>query len=51
LEEIEYNEDGVELRTVQRWVQENEHNIGLANLRLLARVFECGDPVENSNCQ
>jgi hypothetical protein len=51
LGKIEYNEDGVELRTVQRWFQENEHNIGLANMRLLARVFGCGDPVENSNWQ
>ena len=41
---IEGNREGVELRSVQVWFQDNDNGISDANIRWLARVFGCGDP-------
>lgn len=41
---VESTGSGVELRTVQRWFQDNDQGIKTDNIRLLARVFGCGDP-------
>ena len=35
---------GVDLRTVQHWLQDNDRGIRPENIRWLARVFGCGDP-------
>lgn len=42
---------GVDLRTVQLWFQENDKGISTANIRWLARVFGCDDPVATSEWQ
>jgi hypothetical protein len=36
--------DGIEVRTVQHWLQDNDRGIRAENIRLLARIFGCGDP-------
>lgn len=36
--------DGIEVRTVQHWLQDNDRGIRAENIRLLARVFGCDDP-------
>lgn len=41
---IDGNPEGVELRSVQVWFQDNDNGISDANIRWLARVFGCGDP-------
>lgn len=41
---IETNPTGVETRTVQHWLQNNNAAISHANLRWLARIFGCNDP-------
>lgn len=41
---IDGNREGVELRSVQVWFQDNDNGISDANIRWLARVFGCGDP-------
>ncbi|MER8823718.1 hypothetical protein [Mesorhizobium sp. M0809] len=48
---IDSNRVGVDLRTVQLWFQENEKGISTANIRWLARIFGCGDPVATSEWQ
>ncbi|RWK45034.1 MAG: hypothetical protein EOR47_32940, partial [Mesorhizobium sp.] len=48
---IDSNRVGVDLRTVQLWFQENEKGIGTANIRWLARIFGCDDPVATSEWQ
>ncbi|RWQ62961.1 hypothetical protein [Mesorhizobium sp.] len=48
---IDSNRIGVDLRTVQLWFQENEKGISAANIRWLARVFGCDDPVATSEWQ
>jgi hypothetical protein len=40
---IDANPEGVDLRTVQIWFQDNDNGINSANLRWLARIFGCGD--------
>lgn len=42
---------GVDLRTVQLWFQDNQRGISATNIRWLARVFGCGDPVATSDWQ
>ncbi|TGQ51578.1 hypothetical protein EN836_23720 [Mesorhizobium sp. M1C.F.Ca.ET.193.01.1.1] len=51
ISEIDSNRIGVDLRTVQLWFQENEKGISAANIRWLARVFGCDDPVATSEWQ
>jgi len=38
---IDVNRDGIELRTVQVWFQDNDHGISSTNIRWLARIFGC----------
>lgn len=48
---IEGNSEGVELRTVQLWFQENNRGISPKNIMWLARVFGCGDRLGVSEWQ
>ncbi|MEM8775069.1 MAG: hypothetical protein AAGF53_08545 [Pseudomonadota bacterium] len=48
---IDGNREGVELRSVQVWFQDNDNGISDANIRWLARVFGCGDPEAASQWQ
>ncbi len=49
--DIDSNEDGIDLRTVQLWFQNNNKGISADNIRWLARVLGCGDPVATSEWQ
>lgn len=51
ISEIDSNRIGVDLRTVQLWFQENEKGISPANIRWLARIFGCDDPIAISEWQ
>ncbi|KAA3445807.1 hypothetical protein C7I87_31420 [Mesorhizobium sp. SARCC-RB16n] len=51
ISQIDSNRTGVDLRTVQLWFQENDKGISAANIRWLARVFGCDDPVATSEWQ
>lgn len=51
ISEIDGNKAGVELRTVQLWFQDNERGISPENIRWLARVFGCDDPVATADWQ
>ncbi len=51
ISELDANQSGIELRTVQRWFQDNEMGISTANIRWLARIFGCGDPEATSDWQ
>jgi hypothetical protein len=42
---------GVELRTVQHWFQYNDKGININNVRWLARVFGCDDPIATREWQ
>ncbi|WP_206019316.1 RcgA family putative transporter [Roseovarius spongiae] len=48
---IEANRNGIELRTVQVWFQDNDNGISSDNIRWLARIFGCGDPEAVSEWQ
>ena len=48
---IEANRNGIELRTVQVWFQDNDNGISSENLRWLARIFGCDDPEAASEWQ
>jgi len=48
---IDGNREGVELRSVQVWFQDNENGISDINLRWLARIFGCEDPEATSAWQ
>lgn len=43
ISQIDSNRDGVDLRTVQVWFQENNRGISTSNLNWLARIFGCDD--------
>lgn len=51
ISQIDSNPVGVDLRTVQLWFQENEKGVSTANVRWLARIFGCDDPVATSEWQ
>jgi len=51
ISQIDSNRVGVDLRTVQLWFQENQKGISTANIRWLARIFGCDDPVATSEWQ
>lgn len=51
ISQIDSNSNGVDLRTVQLWFQENEKGVSAANIRWLARIFGCDDPVATSEWQ
>lgn len=44
ISKIDANRDGIDLRTVQHWFQENDKGISTDNIRWLARIFGCDDP-------
>lgn len=48
---IEANRDGVDLRTVQLWFQDNDKGVSADNIRWLARIFGCDDPAATSAWQ
>lgn len=48
---IEANQNGIELRAVQVWFQDNYNGISDTNIRWLARIFGCDDPVATSQWQ
>ncbi len=51
ISQIDSNRIGVDLRTVQLWFQENDKGISTTNIRWLARVFGCDDPVATGEWQ
>lgn len=51
ISQIDSNPVGVDLRTVQLWFQENEKGVSAANIRWLARIFGCDDPVATGEWQ
>lgn len=51
ISQIDSNRIGVDLRTVQLWFQENDKGVSAANIRWLARIFGCDDPVATSEWQ
>jgi hypothetical protein len=51
ISQIDSNRIGVDLRTVQLWFQENDKGISTANIRWLARIFGCDDPVSTGDWQ
>lgn len=51
ISQINANRDGIELRTVQLWFQENDKGISPDNIRWLARIFGCDDPKATSAWQ
>jgi hypothetical protein len=51
ISEIEANRDGIELRTVQLWFENNNKGISASNIRWLARVLGCNDPEASSAWQ
>ena len=51
ISQIDSNRVGVDLRTVQLWFQENDKGVSTANIRWLARIFGCDDPVATSEWQ
>ncbi|HKX51549.1 MAG TPA: hypothetical protein VJQ48_14050 [Candidatus Binatia bacterium] len=51
ISQIDSNRIGIDLRTVQLWFQENEKGISTANIRWLARIFGCDDPMATSEWQ
>lgn len=51
ISEIDGNMAGIDLRTVQLWFQDNERGISAENIRWLARVFGCDDPVATADWQ
>lgn len=51
ISQLDSNRIGVDLRTVQLWFQENDKGISTANIRWLARIFGCDDPVATSEWQ
>jgi hypothetical protein len=48
---IEENDNGIELRAVQIWFQDNDNGISNNNIRWLARIFGCDDPEATSQWQ
>jgi len=51
ISQIDSNKVGVDLRTVQLWFQENDKGISTANIRWLARICGCDDPIATSEWQ
>jgi hypothetical protein len=51
ISQIHTNRSGVDLRTVQRWFQDNDQGIKADNIRWLALIFGCGDPDASSKWQ
>lgn len=48
---IDANQNGIEVRAVQVWFQDNDNGISNDNIRWLSRVFGCDDPAATSQWQ
>ena len=48
---IEANNSGIDVRAVQIWFQDNDKGIANVNIRWLARIFGCDDPVAAAGWQ
>jgi len=48
---IDANQNGIEVRAVQVWFQNNDNGISNDNIRWLARIFGCDDPEATSQWQ
>jgi hypothetical protein len=51
ISQLDSNRVGVDLRTVQLWFQDNGKGISPPNIRWLARIFGCDDPVATGEWQ
>jgi hypothetical protein len=51
ISQIDANQSGIELRTVQLWFQDKDKGISSDNIRWLARIFGCDDPEATSAWQ
>jgi hypothetical protein len=51
ISQIDANQSGIELRTVQLWFQNKDTGISSENIRWLARIFGCDDPEATSAWQ
>ena len=51
ISELEGNQAGIELRTVQVWFHDNLNGISTENIKWLARIFGCNDPDSSSQWQ
>lgn len=51
ISQIDANRVGVDPRTVQLWFQTNDRGISADNIRWLARIFGCDDPLATSEWQ
>ncbi|QDA36037.1 hypothetical protein E4191_18045 (plasmid) [Paracoccus liaowanqingii] len=51
ISQIDANQAGIELRTVQLWFQDNDKGISPDNIRWLARIFGCDNPEATSAWQ
>ncbi|MGL4236249.1 RcgA family putative transporter [Tabrizicola sp.] len=51
ISQIDANQSGIELRTVQLWFQDNDTGISSDSIRWLARIFGCDDPEATSAWQ
>lgn len=51
ISQIDANRNGIDLRTVQLWFQDNEKGISTNNIHWLARIFGCDDPAATNEWQ
>lgn len=51
ISQIDANQNGVDLRTVQLWFQENDKGVSTENIKWLARIFGCDDSAAISEWQ
>ena len=51
ISKIEANREGIDLRTVQLWFQDNDKGVSADNIRWLARILGCDDPEATSAWQ
>jgi hypothetical protein len=51
ISQIDANQSGIELRTVQLWFQDNDKGVSSDGIRWLARIFGCDDPEATSAWQ
>lgn len=51
ISQIDSNPNGIDLRTVQLWFQENDKGVSTENIKWLARIFGCDDNAAISEWQ
>lgn len=51
ISQIDANRNGIDLRTVQLWFQDNEKGVSTNNIHWLARIFGCDDPAATNEWQ